>query len=119
DIKKTSARESPTDIATLAFVQALDRLQTGLADPTFNWARYKSTNIAHLARIEAFSKMGLNIGGYYEAINAVQKSSGPSWRMVVELTETGPKAWGVYPGGQSGNPASPFFDNFISHWSEG
>ncbi|HMR43132.1 MAG TPA: penicillin acylase family protein, partial [Saprospiraceae bacterium] len=66
-----------------------------------------------------FSKMGLNIGGYYEAINAVQKSSGPSWRMVVELTESGPKAWGVYPGGQSGNPASPFFDNFISHWSEG
>lgn len=119
DIKKTSERESPADIATLAFVQALDSLKAGLADPTFNWARYKSTNIAHLARIEAFSKMGLNIGGYYEAINAVQKSSGPSWRMVVELTESGPKAWGVYPGGQSGNPASPFFDNFISHWSEG
>jgi penicillin amidase len=29
------------------------------------------------------------------------------------------KAFGVYPGGQSGNPGSPFYDNMLSHWMEG
>jgi len=38
--------------------------------------------------------------------------------MVVQL---GPeiKAWGVYPGGQSGNPGSPFYDNMIDDWNNG
>ncbi|MDH4132683.1 MAG: penicillin acylase family protein, partial [Gemmatimonadota bacterium] len=41
-----------------------------------------------------------------------------SWRRVVEL---GPalKAWGVFPGGQSGNPASRWYDDRIARWSEG
>ena len=38
--------------------------------------------------------------------------------MVVEL---GPEiaAWTTYPGGQSGNPASEWFDNRIPIWAEG
>jgi penicillin amidase len=38
--------------------------------------------------------------------------------MVVEM---GPeiKAFGVYPGGQSGNPGSRFYDNFIPVWANG
>jgi len=38
--------------------------------------------------------------------------------MVVELTEE-TNAWGVYPGGQSGNPGSKFYDNFIDQWATG
>ena len=29
------------------------------------------------------------------------------------------QAYGVYPGGQSGNPGSPFYDNMIDHWANG
>jgi penicillin amidase len=38
--------------------------------------------------------------------------------MVVEL---GPdvRAWGIYPGGQSGNPASPRYDDRLSQWLRG
>jgi penicillin amidase len=30
-----------------------------------------------------------------------------------------PEAMGIYPGGQSGNPASPFYDNFTEAWRKG
>ena len=36
----------------------------------------------------------------------------------MSLEPTGVKAWGVYPGGQSGNPGSKFYDNFIERWEE-
>jgi penicillin amidase len=38
--------------------------------------------------------------------------------MIVHLTnET--EAYGVYPGGQSGNPGSKFYDNFVNDWANG
>jgi penicillin amidase len=38
--------------------------------------------------------------------------------MVVQLTQT-TEAYGVYPGGQSGNPGSKFYDNFVDTWVNG
>ena len=62
--------------------------------------------------------MNLYSGGGAESVNATRGSSGPSWRMIVEL---GPeiKAWGVYPGGASGNPGSPNYDSMIESWRTG
>jgi len=38
--------------------------------------------------------------------------------MVVEL---GPevRAWGIFPGGQSGNPASPWYQDRVPRWAAG
>jgi len=30
-----------------------------------------------------------------------------------------PKAWAIYPGGQSGDPMSPYYDNFLEDWRLG
>jgi penicillin amidase len=38
--------------------------------------------------------------------------------MVVALGKT-PKAYGIYPGGQSGNPGSFYYDDFIKNWQKG
>jgi penicillin amidase len=38
--------------------------------------------------------------------------------MVVELGPE-PKAYGLYPGGQSGNPSSPFYTNMLDKWEKG
>jgi penicillin amidase len=38
--------------------------------------------------------------------------------MIVELTDK-TEAWGIYPGGQSGNPGSKFYDNFTNDWAKG
>ena len=58
------------------------------------------------------------MGGNGNIINAVTHSHGPSWRMIVHLT-TPTEAYGVYPGGQSGNPGSRFYDDYIDSWVEG
>jgi len=38
--------------------------------------------------------------------------------MVIQLSAT-TEAYGVYPGGQSGNPGSKYYDNFIDTWANG
>jgi len=62
--------------------------------------------------------LNLPIGGGTHCINAAKSNHGPSWRMIVSLTPK-TEAYGVYPGGQSGNPGSRFYDNFIDKWAAG
>ena len=38
--------------------------------------------------------------------------------MVVDLKDD-TEAYGIYPGGQSGNPGSRFYDNFVDDWAAG
>ena len=65
-----------------------------------------------------FARQGLNVGGGQNIINATKHAHGPSWRMIVSMT-TPIEAYGVYPGGQSGNPGSPFYDNLVDSWAGG
>jgi penicillin amidase len=46
-------------------------------------------------------------------------NTGPSWRMIVDLSGAGVSAEGVYPGGQSENPASPWYDDQVPLWWDG
>jgi penicillin amidase len=82
------------------------------------WGKYKDTRVEHLALLDAFSRLHLPVGGGTNTINATNEKHGPSWRMIVSLTpET--EAYGVYPGGESGNPGSKFYDDFITDWALG
>ena len=38
--------------------------------------------------------------------------------MIVEMKKE-PEAYGIYAGGQSGNPGSRYYDNFITPWASG
>jgi penicillin amidase len=38
--------------------------------------------------------------------------------MIVSMT-TPVEAYGVYPGGQSGNPGSPYYDDLVGNWAKG
>lgn len=118
DIETTPERESPTQTVTIAFQQAIGKLREHLGEVDYDWGKHHPVQINHLARIPAFSAPPLRAGGYPEALNATRSGNGPSWRMVVEM---GPevKAYGVYPGGQSGNPGSFYYDNFLQTWAEG
>lgn len=85
----------------------------------YAWANFKKTTIQHLVpNFKAFSVKNVYTGGGAGILNATGSRHGASWRMVVEL---GPKiqAFGIYPGGQSGNPGSKFYSNFISIWASG
>lgn len=82
------------------------------------WGRFKATGVRHLARIDAFSVLDIGVGGNRHIVNAMTPTNGPSWRMIVAL---GPelKAYGIYPGGESGNPGSYQYDNSITKWAAG
>lgn len=84
----------------------------------WRWGKFKGTDVLHLARIPGFGRMNLDVGGDRGIINATGRRHGPSWRMVVAL---GPEVegWGIYPGGQSGNPGSKHYDDFIEPWTKG
>ena len=84
------------------------------------WTKFKNPTVYHLLKesLLPFARRGLNVGGNGNIINAVTHSHGPSWRMIVQLT-TPTEAYGVYPGGQSGNPGSKYYDNFIDQWAAG
>jgi penicillin amidase len=39
--------------------------------------------------------------------------------MIVSLEKSGAKMWGVYPGGQSGNPGSDHYVDMLDTWVQG
>ena len=114
----TPGIETLSDEATAAFKKAVPVLSKAEADGLLPWAKYKDTHVSHLLKLPAFSRLHLPIGGGTNVINATKEDHGPSWRMIVSLTEK-TEAYGVYPGGQSGNPGSKFYDNFIDQWVAG
>ena len=71
-----------------------------------------------LKQIDALARTGLPIGGGQHVIDAMKHEHGPSWRMVGSL-EKETTAYIVYPGGQSGNPGSVYYDNFVDKWAAG
>jgi penicillin amidase len=84
-----------------------------------HWGHYQGTKVNHLMRVDALGSKRLFVGGNENAPNATTSTHGPSWRMVVELKPEGPKAWGVLPGGQSGNPGSTNYLSSLEKWSKG
>ena len=114
----TPQKETLGDDVTAAFKEAAYVAENADANGKLEWAKYKDTKVLHLARLDAFSRLHLPIGGGTNTINAANEQHGPSWRMIVSLTPQ-TEAWGVYPGGQSGNPGSKFYDNFVDTWVQG
>ena len=120
DDQTTAVRETAADLAVKALKAACRRLteQYGPLGPAWSWGKTHPTTIAHLGRLPGFGRGPLETRGGGTLINAMSRSAGPSWRQVIAL---GPevKAWGIYPGGQSGNPGSPFYDNAVDDWVAG
>jgi penicillin amidase len=115
---KTPERETLEDDLAIALRKATDSLKKIEADGKLEWAKYKDTQVRHLLRLPGLSRRHLPIGGGAGVINATKEDHGPSWRMVVQMS-TDTEAYGVYPGGQSGNPGSKYYDNFIDTWARG
>ena len=114
----TPQKETLRDDVTAAFKKAAFTAKNAEANGRLEWAKYKETKVLHLARLEALSRLDLPIGGGTNTINAANSQHGPSWRMIVSLTPQ-TEAYGVYPGGQSGNPGSKHYDDFVDTWAQG
>ena len=114
----TDQKETLSDRVTAAFKTTSEQLTKHESKGRLEWEKFKGTQINHLSRLAPFGRYNIPIGGSKHNINATETIHGPSWRMVVQLTEE-TEAYGIYPGGQSGNPGSRFYDDFITFWAEG
>lgn len=115
---RTPEKETLQHDVLLAFKKGAAACKQLESDGALDWGKMKGTHIEHLAKLDPFSRLNImNSGGKY-AINAMKSNHGPSWRMIVQLTAN-TEAYGIYPGGQSGNPGSPYYDNFIDNWANG
>jgi len=119
DITTTEVETLPITV-TNAFKKAAANLQQKEAEGKLAWSKFMNPSVYHLLKdaLPAFARKGLTVGGYGNIVNAIKHSHGPSWRMIVHLVD-GIEAYGVFPGGQSGNPGSRFYDNNVSVWEKG
>ena len=118
DIRTNGKVETLKDQVKLGIEKATRKLMELEKENKLEWASFKATRVNHLTKIPALSRLNLPIGGGVNIINATSENHGPSWRMVVHLTDE-IEAYGLYPGGQSGNPGSPYYDSFVDYWAAG
>lgn len=120
DDPQTIAKETCADMVNISFIAAVDELLHKLGQPgkSWEWGNVKSSHIDHLAGLPGFGTGQFYAGGRGGVIDAFRGNNGPSWRMVVQL---GPavKGYGVFPGGESGNPGSFFYDDIFATWRDG
>jgi penicillin amidase len=117
------AVETRDDLLVASLTSALDRARREHGDPNaggWRWERVHRIHIRHLLGLPGFSVEGIAVNGGPSTLapSSMTNEYGPSWRMVVEL---GPelRAWSIYPGGQSGNPASSRYTDRLSRWIAG
>ena len=115
---KTKGVENISTILTNAFHKSMKEILFADSNKALPWGKFKDTGVRHLLKIPALSKLHLPIGGGSNIINAANGYHGPSWRMIVQMSDS-IQAVGVYPGGQSGNPGSKYYDTFINSWVKG
>jgi len=123
DDRRTRARETRDDVLIASLKAGYEKLVKEKGAPGSDgwlWSRNRHANIHHLLRMPAFSSMKIPVQGGPSTLSPSggSGSQGASWRMVVHL---GPeiRAWAVYPGGQSGAPASPRYRDRLSRWATG
>lgn len=107
-----------------ALSKAFDSLTVtlGPVGQPWEWSRTGGINVHHLANLSGFSRDHLAVTSGYGTIapaSGANGSHGASWRMIVELTKERRTAWAIYPGGQSGNPASRRYDDRLEKWRTG
>ncbi len=123
DDRRTPLAERRDDILIASLAAGLDSTvaRHGPAgSERWRWGNAYHANIRHLLRLPALSALDLPVqsGPSTLSPSSGAGTSGASWRMVVEL---GPQvsAWATYPGGQSGNPASTHYRDFLPAWLAG
>lgn len=120
DDKTTEEKETLADLILNSFRAMVKEVKALEEAGGFTWASYKSTYVGHQLRIRPLGYYGIKTGGSGgDVVNATGTNHAPSERIIIELDPDGVKAWGHYPGGQSGNPGSRYYDNMVEAWANG
>ena len=119
-------RRTARQVMRLAFGAAVARLAARLGGTpgTWAWGRLHTRQFPSITQAPGLGYGPRPSGGDPWTINAadggLESRAGPSWRMIVAWTGRGAAtAQGVYPGGQSENPASGWYSDQMADWWDG
>jgi penicillin amidase len=118
DITTTPEREGASELLQQALTQTADSLETryGWAPSAWRWGNHHTIVFRHLTRARALEPLWrgpVEYPGFAATLAPAagrQTTHSASWRMVVDFSVSPPRGYGIYPGGQSGNPFSPYYD---------
>lgn len=123
DMDSTAAVETVAELSIAAFDRAYQQIERWKNDhegEPLDWQHWKNTTLTHWLRsVPAFNLAGVPVGGDADIVNANSSTHGASWRLIAHLTPQGVEAYGIYAGGQSGNPGSPYYGQFVDKWAAG
>ena len=123
DRRTADRKETRGDVLSASLTAALELTKERYGDPDaggWRWSEIRHARVNHLIGLPALSRRNLPVQGGPGNLNTSSGNGnhGASWRMVVEMASD-PRAWATYPGGQSGNPASPWYADRIDQWVRG
>ena len=95
--------------------------QLGSSPATWQWGKLHSREFKSLAQIPSLNYGPAPSGGDAWTVDAADggavSTAGPSWRFIMDWGSG--RGQGVYPGGQSENPLSPWYEDQVSAWWDG
>jgi len=109
--------ESAFDVLGVAF-----ELAVGEVDDGESWGGAHRLTIRHVTRLRQlrpFWRGPFAFPGHDETLapgREMDVVSGASWRMIVDLSTSPPTARGIFPGGQSGDPLSEFYETGLGSY---
>ncbi|MBL7092655.1 penicillin acylase family protein [candidate division KSB1 bacterium] len=118
DDQRTDRIETRDEIILKSLIETLQILHKYVSvDSTqWKWGLHNKIHINHLSHLKGLGFPPFPNNGNNNTISMMGGTVAPLWRLVVEMAEDGRRV-GVYPGGQSGNPASPHYDEGIIPWA--
>jgi penicillin G amidase len=124
DDRTTPQRETRDDIIRRSFRQMVDSVKKEFGeDPSgWQWGKINRLKIDSLSGLGPLGRYGTAVPGTPFTLNPGSDGGsvggGASWRMIVDLAHP-QHSLGVYPGGQSGDPQNPHYDDQIAVWTAG
>ena len=118
DVQATPEVEDVDAFLRLALNATVDALEEryGWDTTAWRWGERHKLVVRHLTQTPALKALWSGPHEYPGFDNTLSPAEdlltthSASWRVVVDFAPSPPVAYGVYPGGQSGNPFSAFYD---------
>ncbi len=117
----TTTPLDPASVASSALAATVSQLTHQLGPiSTWSWGRLHSREFTSLTGAASLAYGPRASSGDNWTVDAADglllSEAGPSWRMIVNFDG---QSRAIYPGGQSENPLSPWYENQIPYWWSG
>lgn len=124
DDLRTPTRETRDDVIVASFNATIEELKKkhGTDLSKYAWKNFNYLQIGSLTGEPSLDRKGGPVPGDDFTVNpggdGGPVGGGACWRMIVDFADPS-QSIGVYPGGQSGNPASDHYADLMPLWEKG